>query len=765
MFASLSFAFDTKTTHPQLTEKAIEHAAKLEDVLGNRIGIENGVGSKLSINVNREFTIKEWLKKGSEGEDDPICRANNHFHDPTEPWDEAMLTDSKWYTDNYCAVNYPAFNDKFSNITWATGFVDKEQALLTPPVNNDPYINNGRNWSVARDFFYKSLIAPASIDRERYLAETFLTLGHVLHLLQDMAVPAHTRNDFSQGHIQNIGCPGGKLWCGIDRIGNPFEGYVRDYFDKEILPLIKNNISESYTGEKSLTNFWDTDTVTSPQTGFDIGLAEYSNMNFVSQTVFSKYAHPSRDGIENEYPGQISQEIFEIMAKDGRLEKGVYVTKNKNGDQPGEKIDKFLKPRYMLYSHEINPDYWDRVYKVRFTLDDQCHNEYAQKLIPRAIGYSASLLDYFFRGKLEISPPTRFVYSVVDGSDLPYRYINRDGTEHYQQQFSVIKAKVRNVTPQSSDAEGNVISYEQMGKGEIVAVARYKMINNYLPDLSNYPPSATDIDEVYSYSVSAVIPVVVNENGISFTTAKEFLFDFRKNPIPVGISDLTLQVVFKGSLGNENNGAVAIGMKDLSEPDHHVFWNSTDQVVIDYNLYTGVQIRSDPYLFNYVDLNNNGILNEVGEPYIDPYPVSFDLGFSEQDPRTTSDPVYLSARIMNLPPARYSRLIILTDQPDPLSNWITAVTRANPWNSNATTHNYYSFNAASVLVAQEDQITPLMPAEYVFRGVWQHHFLTEFYCSVIDPRLRLDADACLSQSGDRTIPGNLDPYPAQLFFP
>jgi hypothetical protein len=49
-------------------------------------------------------------------------------------------------------------------------------------------------------FFYKSLIHPAGINRERYMAETFLTLGHVLHLLQDMAVPAHTRDDFSIGH-------------------------------------------------------------------------------------------------------------------------------------------------------------------------------------------------------------------------------------------------------------------------------------------------------------------------------------------------------------------------------------------------------------------------------------------------------------------------------------------------------------------------------------------------------------------------------------
>ncbi|MEW6068540.1 MAG: hypothetical protein AB1610_09670 [Nitrospirota bacterium] len=35
-------------------------------------------------------------------------------------------------------------------------------------------------------------------------------------------------------------------------------------------------------------------------------------------------------------------------------------------------------------------------------LDGSCHEDYAQKLIPRAVGYSAGLLDYFFRGDIDI---------------------------------------------------------------------------------------------------------------------------------------------------------------------------------------------------------------------------------------------------------------------------------------------------------------------------------------------------------------------------
>ena len=38
-----------------------------------------------------------------------------------------------------------------------------------------------------------------------------------------------------------------------------------------------------------------------------------------------------------------------------------------------------------------------------YTLDDKCFEDYASKLIPRAVGYSAALLDYFFRGEMQVS--------------------------------------------------------------------------------------------------------------------------------------------------------------------------------------------------------------------------------------------------------------------------------------------------------------------------------------------------------------------------
>lgn len=36
-----------------------------------------------------------------------------------------------------------------------------------------------------------------------------------------------------------------------------------------------------------------------------------------------------------------------------------------------------------------------------FVLDSRVYEDYAALLLPRAIGYSAGLLDYFFRGRTE----------------------------------------------------------------------------------------------------------------------------------------------------------------------------------------------------------------------------------------------------------------------------------------------------------------------------------------------------------------------------
>ncbi len=47
----------------------------------------------------------------------------------------------------------------------------------------------------ARDYQYQSLIASSPAMRDQFTARFFRALGHVFHILEDMAQPQHTRND------------------------------------------------------------------------------------------------------------------------------------------------------------------------------------------------------------------------------------------------------------------------------------------------------------------------------------------------------------------------------------------------------------------------------------------------------------------------------------------------------------------------------------------------------------------------------------------
>jgi hypothetical protein len=46
-----------------------------------------------------------------------------------------------------------------------------------------------------RGYFYEALTVPDQDTKERKLAETFRGLGQLMHLVQDMSVPEHTRDD------------------------------------------------------------------------------------------------------------------------------------------------------------------------------------------------------------------------------------------------------------------------------------------------------------------------------------------------------------------------------------------------------------------------------------------------------------------------------------------------------------------------------------------------------------------------------------------
>jgi hypothetical protein len=459
----------SQRVHRRITKEVIDGSAgRLNQYINNYTGLTKGVEDK----IDRK-RIRDWIEDGSWWEDVGLDILTSHFHNP--------LTNK--------GLTEPRFPDGESAYDRA----------------NNPH--NYWSWGNARQLLYKGLTSTTKNEREKALADSFEALGHLMHLVQDMAVPAHTRDD-------------------MHGRGEPYEAYTdrnRDKLNFASEPFLYWNVSVSPSAPKQ---FWDLDSYNG-EIAYDsgyIGLSEYTNANFLSKdTIFKEdtFPHPRAENTNFSDFGLIP--ISVITTSDKIDHKTFYISGY--GKTHLAALKYFAEELWHLPL-----DLPWKKYKLTTYLDDRCHEEYAGDLIPRAVGYSAGFLDYFFRGTLEISVPDDQVFSIMEGIANP-RWIMS------------IRAKAKNTTAKEKDSDGKTVSYEEMQKGELRAVLRYKKGSN---------------DE-YLYAVSKSISI----GSLSTSDPTEFNFDFSDDPIPSGVRDASLFVIFKGTLGSEKDIAVAVGMRLL----------------------------------------------------------------------------------------------------------------------------------------------------------------------------------------------------------
>jgi len=164
-----------------------------------------------------------------------------------------------------------------------------------------------------------------------------------------------------------------------------------------------------------------------------------------------------------------------------------------------------------------------------FLLDEKCYEQYAKKLIPRAIGYSAALLDYFFRGTMDVKNFSVTYDTNGTGDDLVINAVYFD---------------VANSTPSPIQPEPAV---EPMQKGVLDLVCRYT------------PPGGGDM----VYEVVKGIYTVVDEND-AINNGYVSLSIPLDHSIPIDASDLTFTLVYRGGLGNETDAVAAAAIPKAS---------------------------------------------------------------------------------------------------------------------------------------------------------------------------------------------------------
>jgi hypothetical protein len=175
LIVSTSYAYDIQTTHQNINGAAARQS-NLNIVLESRLGIQKGLKYILTKDGDKR-TIEEWIQEGGKLEDVPNCRSKYHFHDPTKAFDSAGLSNP--------AINIWCINwSNYSSASWAQ------------------HQNNEWSWQKTRGYFYQALTASDKTIREKNLANTFQSIGQVMHLFEDMSVPEHTKNDLRKTQIK-----------------------------------------------------------------------------------------------------------------------------------------------------------------------------------------------------------------------------------------------------------------------------------------------------------------------------------------------------------------------------------------------------------------------------------------------------------------------------------------------------------------------------------------------------------------------------------
>jgi hypothetical protein len=353
----------------------------LDSYLKDKLRVPEGIDGKIN-----SLEIFAWLGEGGiqedlpEGLTIPYARSFNHFHDP--------LT-----------------NQGFSDLSGVEQLDIKSSVIWSQLPIGEQYFGD-YSWHDVRNYFYLALTTPEKQERDEHFSDMFRGLGQLMHLVEDASVPDHTRND---AHVFRYPY---EKWAKANIGFNPSTEKITIAEE----PLEINNIQSNFFAhtyllqtpgdfagaEVPIAHFIDTNqysTATDPAVtlaqidGFSsIGLSEYTNANFLSaDKMCGDYPYPKAEHCEIR---------MENPPDDGLPDLDRKYLSSTNG-HPGEQLEHLAVVSYVNYYREQYFPHITTAY-LKLGLDPACHKEYAQKLIPKAVGYAAGFIKYFFRGDINL---------------------------------------------------------------------------------------------------------------------------------------------------------------------------------------------------------------------------------------------------------------------------------------------------------------------------------------------------------------------------
>jgi hypothetical protein len=442
--------------------------------------------------------------------------------------------------------------------------------------------------------------------RRSYMATAFRALGNVLHLNQDMAQPQHTRNDPHSGagpenvertitghvsYIEQYARARSRRWNYNSAIDNAALGEVAQFvYDTDYqIPTLPTYAS-----------YWST---ANGQNGVGKGLADFSSRNFFTPAKNLQLNNPLPQPVANTLAYNA---LSESRSVNGRSLRANYLAGTITDANTGSThtVKMVATSAFLRVVNAANDPNFTAL-RIGHYLDEAVFDDQLNLLIPRAVAYSAGLINHFFRAELEVTPPAEGIYAILDHAVDKQGWVPDamgvfpEKATSGVQGFKKIKARVANITPNN----------ENMTGGMLVAVARYYLNTCYKDDrsgewgvLKNDAPAslivggntpATDQVKHSSancrtaqqyISVSAPITVTnVARKPTDATLPATYEFSFAGDVIPINATDLLVQVLYRGKLQRVDGGntyteddAIAVGAVDMGEPTYSGFVNPSD---------------------------------------------------------------------------------------------------------------------------------------------------------------------------------------------
>ncbi len=598
-----------------------------------------------------------WVMRGAVREDDNavgpfeigdrdqdpwnvVFRAGRHFYDPIN----RRGLDEQTFT---C----PTFGCRPA-IDWAAGRTD----VLNGPGSLDTSRENHFSWQDARDQYWWALTFNLNPDdpsihgfnqriesgyRQLRFATTLKAIGQVIHLVQDMAQPQHARND-------SHGPPWTTVFTGDSPTDGAYEAYTEARLFREAVPSQFTNAIRRFDGSllpradlpmlrlagnvpypvprfSQVVEYFTTQG-TDAAVGARRGMADLANRGFFTASTLpmniaankpddrvNTFLDPPRPSGSAAFyqEGQIAMSLFQngavvlkqnllfaqmpdVLAPNWNAQSGLF---GADGRMP------ILTRSQMFRAADLIATPTPITQDSRFVLSNEVFTAQADAMLPRAVAYSTGLIDYFFRGRLEVTPTAQKAFALLNQGE-PHTmdlegYPRRPDGRIFG--FEKVRLAVRNVSEAIVESGPAAPALPQTSpSGVLVAVARYHRNTCYQPDLSGErqsafaPPSSTgvvtepdcppgttprtDFQEIATsapLTVASVADLPGGEGTAGPALPVEKVFDFSADPIPVNATDLFIQVVYRGALGEEPDG-IAVGSYDLREPAFVGIWNNTD---------------------------------------------------------------------------------------------------------------------------------------------------------------------------------------------